>query len=120
MKKVLVADDKDTGRELVRTVLENCNYEVFEASDGVEALAQARRIQPDLIILDLHMPGLDGFGVIQELRRDQNFANTPVMALTASAMMGDRERALAVGFTGYIAKPIRLSALRAEVERMLR
>lgn len=120
MKKVLVADDKDTGRELVRTVLENCNYEVFEASDGVEALAQARQIHPDLIILDLHMPGLDGFGVIQELRRDQNFANTPVMALTASAMMGDRERALAVGFTGYIAKPIRLSALRAEVERMLR
>jgi two-component system cell cycle response regulator DivK len=120
MKRVLVADDKDTGRELVRTVLENCNYEVFEASDGVEALALARRIQPDLIILDLHMPGLDGFGVIQELRRDQNFANTPVMALTASAMMGDRERALAFGFTGYIAKPIRLTALRAEVERMLR
>lgn len=119
MKKVLVADDKDTGRELVRTVLENCNYEVFEASNGVEAVDQARQILPDLIILDLHMPGLDGFGVVQELRRDQRFAKTPVMALTASAMMGDRELALASGFNGYIAKPIRLSALRAEVERML-
>ena len=118
MKKVLVADDKDAGRELVRTVLES-NYEVFEASNGVEAVDQARAVQPDLIILDLHMPGLDGFGVVQELRRDQRFARTPVMALTASAMMGDREMALAAGFTGYITKPIRLSALRAEVERML-
>ncbi len=120
MKKVLVADDKDTGRELVRMVLENCNYQVYEASNGVEALDQARRVQPDLIILDLHMPGLDGFGVVQELRRDQRFAGTPVVALTASAMMGDRELALASGFTGYIAKPIRISALRDEVERMLR
>lgn len=118
MKKVLIADDKDTGRELVRTVLED-SYEVFEASNGVEAVEQARQIVPDLIILDLHMPGLDGFGVVRELRRDARFAATPVMALTASAMMGDRELALAAGFTGYIAKPIRLSALRAEVERML-
>jgi CheY-like chemotaxis protein len=120
MKKVLVADDKDTGRELVRTVLEESHYEVIEASNGVEALEQARRVLPDLIVLDLHMPHLDGFGVIEELRRDPRFANTPVIALTASAMMGDRERALAAGFTGYIAKPIRLSALRTEVERLLR
>jgi CheY-like chemotaxis protein len=119
MKKVLIADDTDTGRELVKTVLEDCNYEVVEATNGIDALAQARQVRPDLIILDLHMPGLDGFGVIQELRRDQSFANTPVMALTASAMMGDRERALSMGFTGYIAKPIRLAALRAEVERLL-
>jgi len=119
MKKVLVADDKDTGRELVRTVLEDCDYEVFEAGDGMEALERAREIRPDLIILDLHMPRLDGFDVIKELRRDESFANTPVMALTASAMMGDRERALAAGFTGYIAKPIRLATLRSEVERLL-
>ena len=119
MKKVLVADDKDTGRELVRTVLENSQYEVFEAANGIEALDQARKVQPDLIILDLHMPGLDGFGVIEELRREPRFAATPVMALTASAMMGDRERALAAGFTGYIPKPIRLTALRAEVARLL-
>jgi two-component system, cell cycle response regulator DivK len=120
MKKVLVADDKSTGRELVRTVLENGGYEVFEASDGAEAVNQARQVKPDLIILDLHMPVLDGFGAIQELRRDADFAATPVVALTASAMMGDRERAMAAGFTGYITKPIRLSALRAEVERLLR
>src|SRR5262249_22693577 len=107
------------GRELVRTVLENTGYEVYEASDGGEALEQARHLQPDLIILDLHMPVLDGFGVIQELRRDPDFKTTPAMALTASGLMGDREPAMTAGFTGYITTPIRLSALRAEVERML-
>ena len=119
MKKVLVADDKATGRELVRTVLENSGYQVFEASDGTQAVAEASRIRPDLIILDIHMPGLDGFEVIEKLRADSDFAAIPIIALTASAMMGDRERAMTAGFTGYITKPIRLDALRAEVERLL-
>lgn len=118
-KRILVADDKPTGRELVRTVLENRGYEIYEASDGIEALDSAHRNHPDLIILDLHMPGLDGFGVIKELRLDAHFATTPVVALTASAMQGDRQRALSAGFTGYITKPVSLKALRAEVERLL-
>jgi CheY-like chemotaxis protein len=119
MKKILVADDTENGRELVKTVLEGSGYQVLEARDGVEAVASARANSPDLIILDLHMPGLDGFGVIQELRRQKEFAATPIVALTASAMMGDKERATAVGFTGYITKPIRLADLRREVERLL-
>jgi len=119
IKRVLIADDRPTGRELVRTVLENGGYEVFEASDGIEALASAARILPDLIILDVHMPGLDGFGVVKQLRLDPRFAKTPVVALTASAMQGDRQRALDAGFTGYITKPVSLKALRAEVERLL-
>lgn len=119
MKKVLVADDKENGRELVRIVLEKSGYEILEATNGTEALDCARREHPDLIILDLHMPSLDGFGVVQALRRDEGFAGTPIIALTASAMMGDRERALSIGFTGYITKPIRLGALRDEVARLL-
>lgn len=119
MKKVLVADDRAISRELVRSVLEGSGYEVFEASDGVEALEEARRVRPDVILLDLHMPRLDGFGVIRELRGDHAFDDIPVLALTASAMTGDRERALASGFTGYVAKPIRVAALRIEVERLL-
>jgi CheY-like chemotaxis protein len=119
MKTVLIADDKATSRELVRTVLEKSSYAVVEASDGIEALKNARECKPDLIILDLHMPGLDGFGVIEKIRRDPDLAATPVMALTASAMQGDRERALAAGFTAYIAKPIPLGTLRSEVERLL-
>jgi CheY-like chemotaxis protein len=118
-KKVLIADDKDTGRELVRTVLENGGYDVFEAHNGIEALDFAHRVHPDLIILDLHMPGLDGFAVIKELRLHANFVNIPVLALTASAMQGDRQRALTEGFTGYITKPVSLKVLRAEVERLL-
>lgn len=119
MKTVLVADDKATSRELVRTVLERSGYTVAEAGDGLEALRNARELKPDLIILDLHMPGLDGFGVIREIRRDRELAATPVMALTASAMQGDRERALSAGFTAYIAKPIQIGALRNEVARLL-
>jgi CheY-like chemotaxis protein len=117
--KVLIADDKATGRELVRTVLEDVGYNVFEASDGIEALDVAHRVHPDLIILDLHMPGLDGFAVIKELRVDVHFATIPVIALTASAMQGDRQRALAAGFTGYITKPVPLRGLRAEIQRLL-
>jgi CheY-like chemotaxis protein len=119
MKKILVADDRATSRELVRVTLEHCGYLVYEASDGGQALNTARDILPDLIILDLHMPGLDGFGVIQEIRRDAQLVATPVMALTASAMQGDREHALALGFSSYLAKPIHLSSLRKEVERLL-
>ena len=119
MKKILVADDKATGRELVKTVLESTGYQVFEATDGIQALDAANRIRPDLIILDLHMPGLDGFGVIKELRLQPDFATLPVVALTASAMQGDRQRALSAGFTGYITKPVSLKFLRSEVERLL-
>ena len=119
MKKVLVADDKVPGRELVRTVLEQSGHLVFEAGDGAEALQKVRELLPDLIILDVHMPVLDGFEVLEELRRDHRFVATPIVALTASAMQGDRERALSAGFTAYIAKPISLSALRSEMQRLL-
>jgi CheY-like chemotaxis protein len=120
MKRILIADDKATGRELVRTILENDGYEIHEAVDGLDAVAQARAVHPDLMILDLHMPGLDGFGVVAALRQDAAFGSMPILALTASAMMGDRERALGAGFTGYVSKPIRLSVLREEIERLLK
>jgi two-component system cell cycle response regulator DivK len=119
MKTVLIADDKATGRELLRTVLESSGYSVLEAEDGEEAVRQARQAHPDLIILDLHMPKLDGFAAIAELRSEDEFVSTPILALTASAMRGDRERAMTAGFTGYLTKPIRLSDLRGEVERLL-
>lgn len=119
MKRVLVADDKATSRELIRAVLEPLDYVVREAEDGIEAVRFAREMQPDLIILDLQMPGLDGFGVLKELRRDGAFDTTPIMALTASAMQGDQERAITAGFDSYVSKPIPLSMLRKEVERLL-
>ncbi|HEY1809002.1 MAG TPA: response regulator [Acidobacteriaceae bacterium] len=117
---ILIADDRASSRELLRTVLQRAGYEVLEAEDGVQALAQARNGHPDLILLDLQMPGLDGFGVLAELRGDPQFADLPVLALTASAMRGDREKILGAGFTDYLAKPAGPEVLRETVARLLR
>jgi two-component system, cell cycle response regulator DivK len=119
MKKILVADDRLAGRELIRAVLEGCGYAVCEASDGREAVDLARKERPDLLILDLQMPALDGMGALKELRADESFADVPVLALTASAMLGDRDRALAAGFSGYVTKPVNLQFLREEIARLL-
>lgn len=119
MKRILIADDKATSRELLRTVLERQGYLVTEAADGGEALEKARADTLDLILLDLQMPVRTGYEVLGELRQDPRYAGLPVIALTASAMPGDREKALAAGFTAYIAKPVALAHLRAEVQRLL-
>src|SRR5438270_13506002 len=119
MKKILIADDKATSRELLRTVLEHQGYHVMEAADGEEALQRGRAEAPDLILLDLQMPRRTGYEVLSELRKNPRHASLPIIALTASAMQGDRERALAAGFTGYLAKPVALVHLREEVQRLL-
>jgi two-component system, cell cycle response regulator DivK len=118
-KTILVAEDRETSRELVRTVLSSAGYTVVEAADGQQAIEQASRVQADLVILDLYMPFVDGFGVLEHLRRDEHYRNIPVVALTASAMSGDSERALASGFTAYISKPVKMTELRREIERLL-
>ena len=119
MSTILIADDRIAGRDLARVVLEGCGYTVCEAANGRGALELAQLAHPDLIILDLHMPDIDGFQVIAALRGDVEFVFTPILALTASAMRGDRERAMSAGFTGYMSKPMRLSEFRREVARLL-
>lgn len=119
MKRILIVDDKATSRELLRTVLEKQGYAIVEASNGEEALEKTRSEAPDLILLDLQMPLRNGYEVLAELRKDPAYAKLPIIALTASAMQGDRERALAAGFTGYLAKPVTLAALRSEVQELL-
>jgi two-component system, cell cycle response regulator DivK len=118
-KRILIAEDKATSRELLRTVLENQGYAVTEAADGEEALQKARSEVPDLILLDLQMPVLNGYAVLKELRQEQRFATVPIVAVTASAMQGDREKALVAGFNGYLTKPLALSRLRSEIQRLL-
>jgi CheY-like chemotaxis protein len=119
MKRILIVDDKATSRELLRTVLEKSGYAISEAADGGEAIEKARAESPDLILLDLQMPVRNGYEVLGELRQDPRYASLPIIALTASAMQGDREKALAAGFTGYMAKPVTLSRLRQEIQRLL-
>jgi two-component system cell cycle response regulator DivK len=119
MKRILIAEDKATSRELLRTVLEKQGYAVIEAADGEQALQQARADVPDLILLDLQMPLRSGFDVVSELRQDSRFTDVPIVAVTASAMQGDREKALVAGFSGYLTKPLSLSTLREEIRRLL-
>jgi CheY-like chemotaxis protein len=117
--RILIADDKASSRELVRTILENLGYVIEEAVDGMEALEAVHKSPPDLVLLDLQMPRLTGPEVLACLRADDRFTNLPVVALTASAMAGDREKALAAGFTSYLAKPVTLAILRTEIRRLL-
>lgn len=119
MKKILVADDNAVSRELIREILETDDYEVIEAGDGREALEKIREHQPDLALLDIQMPVLNGNAVIQQIRSEPRFSGLPVAALTAFAMQGDRERALSLGFNTYITKPIDIPAFRVEVAELL-
>jgi two-component system cell cycle response regulator DivK len=119
MATVLLADDNPGNREIARFALEMAGHRVLEAADGGEAVELARRETPALIILDIQMPVLDGYAVIGELRRDAQFAKTPAIAMTAYAMRGDREKALAAGFTRHIPKPVNLSNLRQIVAELL-
>jgi CheY-like chemotaxis protein len=116
---ILIADDRASSRELLRTVLERAGYDVIEAEDGEVAVERARTGSPDLILLDLQMPKLDGYGVLAALRADERFRTLPVLALTASAMSGDREKILESGFTDYLSKPAGPDKLRESVERLL-
>jgi len=118
-KKILVADDSVASRELIREVLEMSGYEVVEATDGEEAVELARQHAPDLVLVDIQMPRLDGYGVLRQLRAEGRFADVQVVALTAFAMQGDSERALNAGFDGYITKPVDIASLRQEIRRFL-
>jgi two-component system cell cycle response regulator DivK len=121
---IIVADDRASSRELIRTMIESIGHEVLEAENGAQVLDLLRRKAADLnaprlVLLDLQMPVMDGFTAVREMQANPQFADIPVIALTASAMTGDRERALNGGFTGYITKPVRLKDLRGEIERIL-
>ena len=112
---ILIADDNALSRELVRELLEGSGHMVLEAVNGRVALDLIRRCRPELVFLDLQMPLQDGFSVIQCLRKESPFQKLRVVALAASAMMGDRERAIAAGFDSYIAKPIHLDEVETQV-----
>jgi len=119
IKKVLLADDDASIRRLIRTVLEKSGYLVFEARNGAEAVCKASEHLPDLIILDMNMPILDGFGAVKVLRSDPQFAATPIVAISASTIRDEHDSAFAGGFSSHVAKPMTLTELRSEAERWL-
>jgi len=118
-KRILVADDQPSARELLRTVLSNAGYEVLEAADGNEAVDRASESTPDLILLDIQMPGRDGFSVCTALRADPRFSSVPIIAMTAGLMQGERDRAMSAGFSEFLAKPISVILLRRTVADLL-
>lgn len=118
--RILVVEDNDKNLKLTRDVLEFAGYTVEVATTGEEAVAQALASVPDLILMDLQLPGMDGHEALARLRADPDTQRVPVVALTASAMPMDRERALSAGFDGFLEKPISVREFPAQVRRHLR
>jgi CheY-like chemotaxis protein len=118
-KKILYIEDDQFSRKLVRHILEREGYTVLEAEDGLSGIQVAQDQAPDLILMDIHIPGLDGYETATKLKSVPALANTPIVALTASQVPGDRERSLISGCDGYITKPIQPAALAAQVRAFL-
>lgn len=120
MIQILVAEDNPANRELLRERLEARGYSVTEACNGQEALEMIAQSRPDLLLLDISMPVLDGFATVRKIRENPELSALPVLAVTAYAMQGDRDKVLNAGFDGYLSKPINARDLANELERLLR
>jgi CheY-like chemotaxis protein/signal transduction histidine kinase len=118
-QRILVIEDNQANMDLVRYLLEASGYECVGAVDGPDALRSCETAHPDLVICDLQLPGMDGFAVLQRLRERPGMATVPIVAVTAYAMVGDRERILAAGFDGYIAKPLDPEAFGPQIAGFL-
>jgi two-component system cell cycle response regulator DivK len=119
-RKILIVEDNQDSRELVVKVLKNKGYQTIEAADGEEALEKAATERPDLILLDISIPKIDGYEVAKRLKSQEEFKDIPIVALTAHAMKGDREKVIVSGFEGYISKPINVRELPDQVRSYLR
>ncbi len=116
-KRILVVDDNDLNLELVIDLLEVAGFDVHSATTAEEGIQLARSLQPDLILMDVGLPGMDGLEAAKILKGDPRTHKIPLVALTAHAMRGDRETALAAGCDGYITKPIDTRTFTQEVRR---
>jgi CheY-like chemotaxis protein len=116
---ILVIEDNDQNIYLVTYILEKHGYRVIQARDGQQGILLAAETKPDLILLDIQLPIMDGYSVAQEIQNQQDLVNIPIVAVTSYAMVGDRERILASGCKGYIEKPINPDTFISEVEEHL-
>jgi len=116
---ILYVEDNFENRLLVKRILQSAGYEIIEAEDARQGMQAAREHRPDLIIVDINMPVIDGFTFTSQLRSEPDFSLTPIIALTANVMRGDREKTLAAGCDGYIQKPIDVDHLPRQVARFL-
>ena len=119
MKRILVVEDNETNIYLISFILRKNDYEVIEARTGEEGVELAIKEKPDLIIMDIQLPGIDGLEATKRIRESEADGEIPIVALTSYAMTGDREKALAAGCTGYIEKPINPETFMADIEKHL-
>ena len=117
--KILIIEDNEKNRYLVTFLLQSHGYEVIEAVDGRSGIDLALETLPDLILLDIQLPGMDGYMIAQQLRQQDALEQTPIVAVTSYAMVGDRERVLEAGCTGYLEKPINPDTFIREIEQHL-
>lgn len=117
--RILYIEDNEQNFYLVKFILTARGYELAWAKDGPAGVEAARRDRPDLILLDIQLPGMDGYAVARALRSSAEVAGTPIVALTSYAMAGDRERALQAGCTGYVEKPIAPKTFASQIEAHL-
>lgn len=119
MQRILCIEDNPQNMRLVRKILKHHGYEVIEAVDGTSGVALAQSEVPDLILMDINLPDIDGLDATQQIKSNADLAHIPIVALTANAMYGDEERILAAGCDGYISKPVSKNALVEKVAETL-
>jgi CheY-like chemotaxis protein len=118
-KTVLLVEDNEDNRIVYSTILQHFGYTVMEALNGEEGIAKARAERPDLILMDISIPVIDGWEATQVLKRDPETRGIPIIALTAHALASDREKAMEVGCDSYLAKPCEPKAVVSEVEKFI-
>ena len=119
LKTVLLVEDNEDNRIVYSTILQHFGYRVTEALNGEEGIAKARTEQPDLILMDISIPVIDGWEATQVLKRDPKTRRIPIIALTAHALASEREKAMEVGCDSYLAKPCEPKTVVSEVERFI-
>ncbi len=119
-KRILIIEDNQDSRILITDLLQSLAYTVLVAEDGVQGLTMAQAEMPDLILMDLSLPKMDGWALARQLKQDAELAHIPIIALTAHAMVGDREEALRVGCDDYVSKPIDMRELTSKLKHYLR
>jgi two-component system cell cycle response regulator DivK len=119
-KSILYIEDNPDNRLLIRRVLQAEGYDVFEAVDGQTGMQRAAEVRPDLILMDINLPEIDGYEVTARLKQLPGLSRIPIIAVTANVMKGDREKTLAAGCDGYIQKPIDIDQLPGQIERFLK
>jgi CheY-like chemotaxis protein len=118
-QRILVVEDNERNLKLIRDVLQFAGYEIVEATSGEQGVALAQDCEPDLVLMDLQLPQMDGTEALRLLRESPRTRDVPVVAVTAFAMREDRERAFGAGFDGYLQKPISIRALPEQVRSFL-